>query len=166
MILYVLRHAIALDRTEWKGAEADRPLTKEGMRKMKEVAEGMKALKLSFDWILTSPYRRAFDTAKITAKALKAEDKLKISKSLRPDGDPKTLMRHVALDYRSWESILLVGHEPFLSRLVSVLLIGSPDAPLELKKGGLCKLNAAALTYGRCATLEWWLTPKISRKLA
>ena len=55
---------------------------------------------------------------------------------------------------------LLVGHEPYLGRLISTLLTGGPDLTLTLKKGGLCKLTVSRLRYGRCATLEWLLTPR------
>ena len=165
MILYVLRHAIARERTDWKGADADRPLTEKGRKKMKEAAEGMRRLGVEFNWILTSPYRRAYDTAHIVAKTYRAQKRLKLSRSLTPDADPKSLIRRLALDFRSWETLLLVGHEPYLSQLVSVLIAGQPVA-LDFKKGGLCQLQAAALTYGRCATLEAWYPPKALRKIA
>jgi phosphohistidine phosphatase SixA len=54
-----------------------------------------------------------------------------------------------------------VGHEPYLSELISVLLTGRLDLPLALKKGGVCRLTANRLHYGRCATLEWLLTPRV-----
>ncbi len=160
MNLYVLRHAIALDRTDWKGADAERPLTKGGIRKMKDVAKTLKKMDLRIDWILTSPYRRAYDTAVIAAKALHLEKRLKISKLLQPEGDPKPLVKRLALDYRSWEAVLLVGHEPYLSGLISTLIGGGA---LEMKKAGLAKLSAASLTYASCATLEWLLPPKLLR---
>jgi phosphohistidine phosphatase len=166
MILYFLRHAIALDRDLWKKADAERPLTDDGIDKMKSVARGMKAAGVEFDHLLTSPFRRAHHTAEIVTKVYKNPKVLKVSRSLATDGDPKGLVRHLALDYRSWESILLVGHEPYLSSLISMLVTGSPEADMELKKGGLCRLSADSLTYGKCATLEWWLTPKLLRKLA
>lgn len=166
MILYVLRHAIAVDRTEWRGSESDRPLTKEGRKKMEKAAEGMREFGIDFDWILTSPFRRAYDTAAIVADVYKAKKKIRLSKSLAPDGDPKTLVRHLALDFRSWESLLLVGHEPYLSKLISTLVAGHPEAQLDFRKGGLCRLNAPSLAYDRCATLEWWLPPKVLRKLS
>jgi phosphohistidine phosphatase len=166
VIVYILRHAIALDRSDWKGADSERPLAKEGIQKMKKVAAGMRALEVEFDWILTSPYRRAYDTATIVADAYKARKKLKISRSLASDGDPKTLVRHLALDFRAWESVLLVGHEPYLTRLVGVLISGNPDIHLTLKKAGLLRLSASSLTYGPCATLEWSLPPKLIRRLS
>jgi phosphohistidine phosphatase len=164
MNIYLLRHAIAMDRLTWKKSDAERPLTDEGRKKMMQAAKGMKKAGITFDWILTSPHRRAFDTAQIVANAYKAEKKLRLSRSLMPDGDPKLLMRHLALDFRSWESVLLVGHEPYLSKLISVL-IGGTDVNLNFKKGGLCLLTADTLAYEACATLEWLLTPKLLKKL-
>jgi phosphohistidine phosphatase SixA len=82
-----------------------------------------------------------------------------------PEGDPKTLMRHLALDFRSWESLLLVGHEPYLSKLTGVL-VADQSVAMDLKKGGLCQLQAASLTYGRCATLQALYPPKALRKIS
>jgi phosphohistidine phosphatase len=165
MNLYILRHAAALDKKEWRKADSDRPLTKEGARKMGKAAKGLRRLDLQVDWILTSPYRRAYDTAVFVAKELRLKKKLRLWKSLAPDGDVKNLIRHLALDFRSWESVLLVGHEPYLSQLISVLTSGAPGSSLELDKGGLAKLSADSLTYGSCARLEWLLTSKILKKI-
>ena len=64
------------------------------------------------------------------------------------------------------QHILLVGHEPYLSRLISTLVTGSSALPLVMKKGGLCKLSIDTLRFGRCATLEWLLTPRQLRLMA
>src|SRR6476646_6009861 len=109
MNLYILRHAIAMEPAEWKKSDSERPLTKDGIRKMKKVAKGMRKAGVKFDWILTSPYRRAYDTAQIVAKEYDARKQLRLSKSLAVDGDPKTLVKHLALNFRIWESVLLVG---------------------------------------------------------
>jgi len=98
-----------MDKGEWKGPDSDRPLTKEGLRKMKKAAKGMHHLNLKIDLILTSPFRRAYDTAVTVAKELKLKKKLRIIKSLAVDGDPKALVRYLALGFRSWESVLLVA---------------------------------------------------------
>ncbi len=165
MELYILRHAIAVDRTEWKGSEAERPLTDDGRRKMKKIAAGIAALKLEFAAVLTSPYRRAYETAQMVVRELNIAKSLRLSRSLAPDGDPKVLVRHLALDFRSWESVLIVGHEPYLSRLIGTLTVGTAELSLELKKGGLAKLTADSLTLGKCAKLEWLIAPKILRAL-
>ena len=165
MNLYFLRHAIAADKIAWKGADSDRPLTKEGIRKMKKAAKGMRRMGLEVDWILTSPYRRAHDTALIAAKELRAEKSIKVTRMLAVDGDPKALVRHLALDFRSWESVMLVGHEPYLSGLITTLIAGDAKVDFQLEKGGLAKLSVDSFTYGACATLKWLLAARILKKL-
>jgi phosphohistidine phosphatase len=165
MNLYILRHAIALDKQKWNKADSDRPLIEEGANKFKKIAKGLRHLDLEIDWILTSPFRRAYDTAMIAAKELKLKKKVRVIKSLAPDGDPKTLVRHLALNFRSWESVIVVGHDPYLSRLISILVSGSSELSLELDKGSFAKLSADSLTYGQCARLEWLLTPKILKNI-
>jgi phosphohistidine phosphatase len=165
MNLYILRHAIAKDRAGWKKPDSLRPLTSKGKRKMQKAAKGLKHLDLGVDWILTSPYRRAYDTTAIVAKALKAKKKMKVVKSLASDGEPSQLVKELAKGYRSTDSLMLVGHEPYLSKLVSVLVGSERPLALDFKKGGLCRLDTQSLRYGPCATLEWWLSPKLLKKL-
>src|SRR5262249_20580449 len=64
MILYVLRHAQAEDKSEQGGDEARR-LTPRGRDKMRSAAAGLRALRLRFDAIVTSPFARAAETAEI-----------------------------------------------------------------------------------------------------
>ena len=161
MEIYLLRHGIAMDKGEWKGPDSDRPLTKEGLRKTKKASKGMHHLNLKIDLILTSPFRRAYDTAVIVAKELKLKKKLRIIKSLAVDGDPKALIRYLSQNVHNWESLLLVGHEPYLSSLISVLIAGQGRTGLVLDKGGLAKLTTDSITYDKSAHLEWLLTPKI-----
>jgi phosphohistidine phosphatase len=165
MNLYLLRHGIAMDKDEWKGPDSDRPLTKEGVHKLKKAAKSLKHLNLKIDWILTSPFRRAYDTAMITAKALKLKKKLRIIKSLAVDGEPKVLVRYLSQNVHNWESVLLVGHEPYLSSLISTLIAGQVRTGLVLDKGGLAKLATDEITYDQSAHLEWLLTPKILKEI-
>jgi len=158
MELYILRHGIAAEKGDPKyPKDEDRPLTEEGQKKTLKVARRMKELGLSFDLILSSPLARARQTAEIAASVLGCKSKLKFTVHLAPEGNKKALLRDI--DQRG--SVLLVGHEPYLSELISILLSGGPGLRIELKKGGLCKLAVNRLRYGRCATLEWLATPKL-----
>src|ERR1700687_3557397 len=114
MNLYILRHGIAMDKRQWRGPDSDRPLTKEGIRKLKKVSKGLRHLNLKIDWILTSPYRRAYDTAAIVAKELKLKKKIRTIKSLAAEGEAAALVRYLSQYMHTWESVLLVGHEPYL----------------------------------------------------
>jgi phosphohistidine phosphatase len=162
MDIYILRHGIAVERgTPGYKKDSDRPLTKEGVEKMEQIAQAMLALGLHFDLILSSPYARAEQTARIVARAL--DEEVTFTNHLMSDGNALELVAEI--NDEKPQSVLLVGHEPDLSRLISVLVIGSTDASIELKKGGLCKLTSDRLTFGQCATLNWLLTPKQLRSM-
>jgi phosphohistidine phosphatase len=161
MNLFILRHGIAVEPgTHGYEKDADRPLTPEGERKLLQIAEAMEALDLTFDLILSSPYLRARQTAEIVAEALKARKRLEFFDSLAPGGSTKKLVELLNCLAPPPQNVLLVGHEPYLSGLVSLLASGGATLTVVMKKGGLCKLTTGSLTHGRCATLEWLLTPK------
>jgi phosphohistidine phosphatase len=159
MELYILRHGIAVARGT-PGYEDDRlrPLTPDGERKMKRAAKGMLALGLEFDLILTSPYVRAKRTAEIVVKEFNAKNSLRSSDNLISEGDPSQLISELAC--LGLSSILIVGHEPYLSGMMSLLLTGDRSMNIAFKKGGLCKLIVENLSYGKCAMLEWLMTPR------
>jgi phosphohistidine phosphatase len=162
MEIYILRHAIAAARgTPGYKKDSDRPLTKEGEEKMHQIAEAMLGMGLKFDLILSSPHVRAEQTAKIVADTFDQE--VSITKNLVPDGNALQLIAEI--NQAKSERVLLVGHEPDLSRLISVLLTGGTDSSIEMKKGGLCKLTSEKLNFGKTATLNWLLTPKQLRGL-
>ena len=99
-------------------------------------------------------------TAAIAAEALGARKKLEILQALSPEVGAADLLARLSRQHLLPENILLVGHEPQLSALASLLLTGGGDLRLELKKGGLCKLNAASMRGARRAALEWLLAPR------
>ena len=120
----------------------------------------MKQLGTEIDLILTSPYLRAADTARILQKKLDLKDDQVISlDDLAPGGNADALIKQINAKYGASGSIALVGHEPGLSRLIAVLISGDPTIPIILRKGGVCLLTAERLEYGRCATLQWLLAP-------
>jgi phosphohistidine phosphatase len=166
MKLSLLRHGIATERGS-PGYEDDsqRPLTAKGQRRMWRAAEGMLALGLTYDLILSSPYLRARQTADIVAQVLKIPDGTHLSATLAPDGNPKQLIEELHTDGRA-QTIMLVGHEPYLSRLIGTLLTGGSNLTVIMRKGGLCTLDLETLRFGRCARLAWLLTPRQLRRLA
>jgi phosphohistidine phosphatase len=161
MELYLLRHAIAVLRgAPGYDDDSKRPLTPEGERKMRRIARAMQALDVEFDLILSSPFTRARQTAEIVAGVFRAEKKLVLEDSLTVGGDLRELIHRINTAYGTLERILLIGHEPSMSELISVLIAGDTRVSIALRKGGLCKLTTDALRYGQCATLECLLTPK------
>lgn len=161
MILYLLRHGIAVDPVEpGVRRDADRPLTPKGRRRLHLAARALRSMGISFDLILASPYVRSRQTAEIIVKALQLHKLLQSSEHLAPGGNPKSLIQSLNAVKPRPKSVLLVGHEPCLTRLIALLVAGNTDAIIDLKKGGLCRLGVENLCHGRCAVLESLLTPR------
>ncbi len=159
MELYLLRHGIAVELgTAGIKRDEDRTLTAEGTRKIKEGVRAMRRMKLSFDKILSSPYPRALETARIVARGLDAAKKVETIDALKPGGTFQEIIE--TLRPFHGKTVLLVGHEPILSGLISFLISGRPAVSITMKKGGLARLSVDVLEYGKCATLDWILTPR------
>jgi phosphohistidine phosphatase len=162
MILYIIRHAIAAPAGASGQGEDDsqRPLTGAGRKKMRKIAQGLKELEVQIDLILTSPYLRAAQTAKILAKKFDLDkEKVVFTNNLIPSGYPDQLAEEINKSYGEVENLALVGHEPSLSSLIAMLISGDPTLSVVLKKGGVCRLSLEKLQYGRCAELNWLLSP-------
>jgi phosphohistidine phosphatase len=161
MNLYLLRHGAAVEPgTPGFDKDSDRPLTAKGEDRLREAARAMEKLELSFDLILSSPFLRAKQTAEIIAKNFKLRKKLAFSDDLTPAGNPRLLIQQLNRFRPEPENVLLVGHEPYLGKLVALLAAGNTSLEIDFKKGGLGKLEAESLRLGRCATLVWLLTPQ------
>jgi len=161
MELFVLRHGLAADKSDRRYPDdRDRPLTLPGQKRTLSVARRFKALEWSFDLILTSPLLRARQTAEITASVLGCKSKLRVSTYLAPGGDKRKLVQELHNTRPRPRRPLLVGHEPYLSELIAILLTGKAELPFELKKGGICKLEVDRLKFGRCAELHLLASPK------
>lgn len=159
MNLYLLRHGLAVDRGSRKfSRDSERPLTRKGKQKLKKVSQAIEALELSFDLILSSPYVRARQTAEIIARQFGGQT-VELSDELTPGGSPRKLIHLLNGLKPVPQNVLLTGHEPYLSSLISLLVSGKAGFEVVMKKGGLCKLSAETLRYGRCARIEWLLTP-------
>jgi phosphohistidine phosphatase len=166
MELYLLRHGMAVERGG-RGFEDDaaRPLTAKGRRQVRKSAGAIAKLAGPFDLILSSPLLRAKQTAEIVARKWGLKKRLKFSNALAPGGAARHLVRLLGREKPAPKTVLLVGHEPDLSLLVSLLTCGRQELQLDFKKGGLCKLEAGVLRAGKCAQLAWLLTPKQLRML-
>jgi phosphohistidine phosphatase len=157
MELFLLRHGIAVEPgTPGFKTDESRALTDEGRRKLRGVAAAMRAMDLHFDAILTSPLVRARQTAEIVAAELKFKE-VQVVHALRPAGTPRAVIEALQ-PYAGVQSLLLVGHEPNLSELVTTLISAKSGSCIVFKKAGLCRLEADALRPGR-AILHWLLTP-------
>jgi len=136
--IYLLRHAEAVPHKDPRYRnDADRPLTEHGAVRMRGAAEGMKRLGLNFDWILTSPFVRAVETARIVAEVLGETDRLLVEEALASGARWDKVKKAIAAGNATHaESILLAGHEPDLSKMAADL-IQAGQASIVMKKGSL-----------------------------
>lgn len=156
MKCYFMRHGSAVDAAEWSGADFDRPLTKEGHERMTRAAKTIADMRLNVDVILTSPLVRAKQTATIVAKRMKIEDRL-VEDPRLAGGFGLNGFAEILDERRTADAIMLVGHEPGMSRTVGELLGG---ADLEFKPGSLACVNVSEPATLR-GTLLWLIPAKV-----
>jgi phosphohistidine phosphatase len=161
MKLYILRHGDAVEHGDPRYKEDERPLTPKGIQRTKQLAHMLREMEISFDSILTSPLARAKETAEIVARGLKLQDSVRLCEHLSPDGSMEELVHQVNTLRPPPKSVMLVGHEPYLSGFISLLCAGGPGLPVVFKKGALCRLDLEVLSCGKCAALDWLLQPRI-----
>ena len=165
MTLYIMRHGTA-ENASPDGDDAKRRLTPSGKEKIREAANGMRALRLAFDLVLTSPLVRAVETAGTVAEALGAVAAPEVLEALAAGNAPAelaTALRH----FRDRNDVLIVGHEPSLSRLASLFLTGSAEAMrIRLKQGGCIALEFPEGLARGGAQLRWMLTQRQLRRMA
>lgn len=160
MKIYLLRHALAVDPGTPGFTEEQRPLTPEGTARMRAAVEGMKHAGIEFDALFTSPLLRARQTADIVASGFNAKSQLKELAALKPGVALAQLWKALA-PYNRCRRLLLVGHEPDMSRLASFLLTGRIDGMnINFKKGALCLIEVDSLPPTNRGSLRWLLTPK------
>jgi phosphohistidine phosphatase len=163
MTLYLLRHGIAEEKAPGK-LDRDRKLTPRGRARMRRAALGLRTLVGEVDAILTSPFPRAAETATIAAAAIKKAPKPREIDALASGASPMDTLRALR-DLARGEHVMLVGHEPGLSSLASLLLTGAVDGiRIDLKKGG-CIAVSIRTPAPRAATLLWLATPRALRRL-
>jgi phosphohistidine phosphatase len=162
MILYIVRHGIAVDPLDPKcPPDPERPLTAHGVQKTRAAALGLRALGAKPDVIITSPYVRAAQTAEIFAEALGfSVEKIRTSEALKPAENPERILNEIAR-LRAKE-VMCCGHAPHVDHLISHLA-GARGTFTAMKKAGAACFEQAG-GHGRWE-LRWMLTPKILRDL-
>lgn len=165
MELLILRHGEAGNRSYSASKDFGRDLTASGRTTMEDVASSINGLKLIVDKIATSPLARAKESAEIIAKALKKEKDLEVWDELKPEGQTADLYRRLS-KLKGESSILIVGHEPYLSGVISELISGSKGSRIILKKSGMAKVVVSSLGTKPSGQLKWLLTPRQMKRMS
>lgn len=154
MLLYLLRHADADTPAPTDDARA---LSEKGIDQAKKVARFCEAHDMQLSLILSSPLRRAHETAKPVASALRAE--LVIAQWLASGMHPHTALEELRA-YRTQGSVMLVGHEPDFSQFAAHLLGLPTNNALNVRKASLTLLELDVFRAG-AATLQFSLPCKL-----
>jgi phosphohistidine phosphatase len=160
----LFRHGIAVEPDEWDGAEAERPLTEKGGKRVRQAASGLASLNLSPTHILSSPFTRARSTAKLIQTVVCPSIQIQLLNDLAVDSTPERLLNKLR-EYPADAVVLCVGHEPLLGRLAGLLLCGNPAGGFAMKKSGAALIHLRGDVMPGQGTLGWWLQPGQLRAL-
>lgn len=155
MILYFLRHGKAEDHGQ--GPDAARRLTRSGAGKLRQAAPIWRRLNLRPDVIVTSPYPRAWETARIFAEAVGLAARVEEDARLEPGAEWGDMARALA-DRPDAKRVMFVGHEPDLSAAIA-LLTGA--ASVRMRKGGLACIEFYGIPEAGTGEVAWLLDPDL-----
>jgi phosphohistidine phosphatase len=171
MDMFILRHGEAGKKlTGINNKDSERALTVAGQKEIADVANSLKELGITFDLIISSPLKRAHQTAAIVAKTLKKEKRMEDWNELKPEANKKELYRKLSssTQFKRYSSVLIVGHEPYLTDMISEIISdGKGDGGISngghivLKKAGLARIGITSFTPPNLhGELKWLLTPR------
>jgi phosphohistidine phosphatase len=169
MQVVIIRHGIAVELDESakaKMADAERPLTKPGTKKMRAAAKGLaRVVDGGIDVLAASPLVRAQQTAAIVAEAFEGETKVATVDELKPGKPAKAVLQWLQ-GQKADATIAVVGHEPQLGMLISYLLAGDRKRSfVEVRKGSATLLEFPEQVKAGGAMLQWMLKPSQLRDL-
>ena len=160
----LFRHGIAVEREEWDGPDTDRPLTERGVKRVSQVAAGLRWLEVQPTYIFSSPLVRALETADILLASMSIPSAIKRVDELLPDANPERLLA-VFRDLPPESTVLCVGHEPHLGLAASMILAGKQSSAFPFKKAGACLIELSEPPKVGRGVLRWWMEPGQLRAL-
>ncbi len=158
MLVYFLRHASAGQHKTDPAKDEKRSLDNDGIEQCTTIGRALAALETHVDVIISSPLKRAAQTASLVANELAYEEKIVLTPALRPDANyPK--FTALLDDYAKHEAIMVVGHNPNLSEFLGRLIGGGSRTGMDLKKAAVARVEVDR----RRGILHWLVTPKLVR---
>jgi phosphohistidine phosphatase len=157
MTIYFLRHASAGQRVSNPRKDEQRALDEDGIEQCRQIGRALAAMELQVDAIVSSPLKRASQTAAMVANEMGHEGKLQLDPALRPEAT-FSQFRELVGRYAKADAIMVVGHNPSLSEFLGRSITrGAGQAEINLKKGAVAQVE----TKRNSAVLRWCLTPKV-----
>jgi phosphohistidine phosphatase len=161
MIIYLVRHASAGESLSSPKKDEKRPLDADGIEQCGVVGRALAALNVQPEVIISSPLKRATQTASLIGNELGYEGKLQLDAAMRPEASFADFRRMLE-KYAKQEAIMVVGHNPSITEFLARIITKSgSEALIEFKKGGAARVE----TVRHAARLNWFLTPKMARAI-
>jgi len=162
MIIFLVRHASA-GQTKANPAQDDkRPLDSEGIEQCQQMGRFLSAIKAEVDLILSSPLKRATQTAAFVGNEMGSNSRLQVEPALKPTASFEQF-QELLRTHSKLEALMVVGHNPTISHFLSRLVTrGANDRAFEMKKGSIARIEVSA----NKAVLRWLVTPKIVQALS
>ncbi|HEX3876500.1 MAG TPA: phosphohistidine phosphatase SixA [Bryobacteraceae bacterium] len=159
MDLYLLRHGIA-EEPRPNLSDPERALTKEGKEKLRRILKRAREAGVAPTLILSSPLRRAIETAEIAAEILEYSGEIARTPALIPNASPSVAWDEIR-SHAGEDSIVLASHEPLMSSLLAHLL-NSPSLQTDFKKGAIARVECASTGPAPRCVLKWMLTASLA----
>ena len=159
MEIYLLRHGSA-EPVKPGASDSERALTEEGRYEVQRVIAAAKLAHTCPSLIVSSPYRRAMETARIAADLLDYQGQFLTSNALTPEGAARAVWEEVRL-HSDQECLLLSGHEPLFSAAAAYLL-GCPELRIDFPKAGLLRADVEGFGTEPRAVLRWLIAPSLT----
>ena len=161
MIVYFLRHAMAGQRRANPVQDEKRPLDKEGIEQCRYVGRWLNAMDTHVDLILSSPLKRATQTAAFVGNEIAYEQKIETTAALQP-GATYDNFRQLLQKIQALEAVMVVGHNPNMSEFLSRLVTGgASEWAMEMKKGSVAHVDVDP----KHSTLNWLITPRVVKSV-
>ncbi|MCG3780468.1 MAG: Phosphohistidine phosphatase SixA [Nitrosopumilus sp.] len=164
MDLYLFRHGKAEERTSSVTSDSKRNLTEYGIKEINIISKSLKGLDVKIDYLISSPLNRSKQTANILSKdLLKQKKHFLIWDELKPEIPIEQIKKKIRS--LNFSSMMLVGHEPNLSKLIGSIISDSSKICILLKKGGFAHIELFSDRSALHGTLKSLMTPKQIKKL-
>jgi phosphohistidine phosphatase len=161
MIIYFIRHASAGQRVLNPKKDEKRPLDADGIEQCGHVGRALAAMNVQPDMIISSPFKRATQTASLIGNEIGYEGKLQLEPAMLPEASFADFRRMLE-KYAKYDAIMVVGHNPSITDFLGRIITKSGTAALaDFKKGAV----ACTEIERQAASLKWFFTPKMVRSI-
>ncbi|HEX9201937.1 MAG TPA: phosphohistidine phosphatase SixA [Acidobacteriaceae bacterium] len=157
MIVYFLRHANAGQKRANPVQDVKRPLDKEGIEQCRYVGRLLNAMDTHVDLIISSPLKRATQTASLVGNEIDYDQRIERAPALLPTSQYERF-RQLLLQIRGLEAVMVVGHNPNFSQFLSLLVSGGlTERAIDMKKGSVARVEMGP----KRSVLNWLVTPRL-----